>query len=170
MRLKFSTALVSLATTANRRSTIWRHASKLSTNETTTKPFFRIYYNDVYEVNLPPRHRFPMKKYAQVRKKVQEKVFGLSLEEQNLIDCGKYPYSLFLTTSKQKNLMVCVFFESQNSACLRWQHLTSLLQHIQMSISIDFLLEIRLSKNNEMLAFLGQNKVLIGHSVRSEGL
>ena len=27
---------------------------------------FPIYYNDVYEVNLPPNHRFPMAKYRQV--------------------------------------------------------------------------------------------------------
>jgi len=37
-------------------------------------PFFPIYYNDVYEVNLPPNHRFPMDKYRQVRERVQEYV------------------------------------------------------------------------------------------------
>ena len=30
-------------------------------------PSFTIYYNDVYEVDMPPGHRFPMKKYALVR-------------------------------------------------------------------------------------------------------
>ena len=37
-------------------------------------PFFRLFYNDVYEVNLPPKHRFPMGKYRKVRERVQEKV------------------------------------------------------------------------------------------------
>lgn len=40
---------------------------------------YRLYYNDVYKVNLPPRHRFPMKKYRQVRELVQE---WISEEEQ----------------------------------------------------------------------------------------
>lgn len=35
---------------------------------------FFIYYNDVYEVNLPPKHRFPMKKYRQVRERVQASI------------------------------------------------------------------------------------------------
>ena len=33
---------------------------------------FRIYYNDVYEVPLPPNHRFPMEKYRLVRERVQQ--------------------------------------------------------------------------------------------------
>lgn len=53
------------------------------------KPFFRIYYNDVYEVDLPPRHRFPMKKYSQVRKQVQKWIGDLPREEQDLVQCGK---------------------------------------------------------------------------------
>jgi acetoin utilization deacetylase AcuC-like enzyme len=32
---------------------------------------FSIFYNDVYDVVLPPNHRFPMKKYRKVRLKVQ---------------------------------------------------------------------------------------------------
>ena len=32
---------------------------------------FTIYYNDLYEVKLPPNHRFPMEKYRQVREIVQ---------------------------------------------------------------------------------------------------
>jgi acetoin utilization deacetylase AcuC-like enzyme len=39
-----------------------------------TKPYFPIYYNDVYEVTLPKGHRFPMKKYQQVRDIVQQKL------------------------------------------------------------------------------------------------
>ena len=35
-------------------------------------PFFRIFYNDVYEVILPDGHRFPMEKYGRVRRRVQE--------------------------------------------------------------------------------------------------
>ena len=37
-------------------------------------PSFTIYYNDVYEVDMPPGHRFPMKKYRLVREGVQAKV------------------------------------------------------------------------------------------------
>lgn len=43
----------------------FQHRNKLQSQ-------FIIYYNDVYEVNLPPNHRFPMKKYMQVRLKVQD--------------------------------------------------------------------------------------------------
>jgi len=35
---------------------------------------FPIFYNDVYEVDLPPNHRFPMKKYRQVREIVQKQI------------------------------------------------------------------------------------------------
>ena len=37
-------------------------------------PSLTIYYNDVYEVDMPPGHRFPMKKYRLVREGVQAKV------------------------------------------------------------------------------------------------
>ncbi len=33
--------------------------------------FVTLFYNDVYEVVLPPGHRFPMNKYSAVRKLVQ---------------------------------------------------------------------------------------------------
>ena len=39
-----------------------------------SRSFFPIYYNDVYEVTLPPNHRFPMEKYRQVRQKVQQHI------------------------------------------------------------------------------------------------
>lgn len=35
---------------------------------------FPIFYNDVYEVILPPNHRFPMEKYRQVRQRVQNQI------------------------------------------------------------------------------------------------
>jgi len=37
-----------------------------------SKPYFPIFYNDVYEVNLPKGHRFPMEKYRKVREIVQQ--------------------------------------------------------------------------------------------------
>lgn len=39
-----------------------------------SRPYFPIYYNDVYEVILPQGHRFPMEKYRQVRTLVQESI------------------------------------------------------------------------------------------------
>ena len=47
---------------------------------------FPIYYNDVYEVDLPPGHRFPMWKYRKVRESFQAQV----VEDQNSgVYCGK---------------------------------------------------------------------------------
>jgi acetoin utilization deacetylase AcuC-like enzyme len=53
----------------------------LSTRPTTSPtdtqsrvPYFPIYYNDVYEVRLPPNHRFPMQKYRQTRDLVQQRL------------------------------------------------------------------------------------------------
>jgi hypothetical protein len=58
---------------------------------TTTKPYFRVYYNDVYEGILPPRHRFPMQKYAQVLRTLFQKwVSELSPEERAKVDCGTF--------------------------------------------------------------------------------
>lgn len=39
-----------------------------------SKPYFPIYYNDVYEVILPAGHRFPMEKYHRVRQIVQKAI------------------------------------------------------------------------------------------------
>ena len=50
-------------------------------------PFFPIYYNNVYEVDLPRGHRFPMKKYRKVRMAVQEKVASLPDEERSRVNC-----------------------------------------------------------------------------------
>ena len=52
-------------------------------------PFFPIYYNDVYEVDLPPGHRFPMWKYRTVRESIQAKVGGLRDDAQSRVYCGK---------------------------------------------------------------------------------
>ena len=60
--------------------------------EESRRPFFRVYYNDVYEVPLPPRHRFPMKKYGQVRRQVQQWIAELPQEEQDLVNCGRFFY------------------------------------------------------------------------------
>ncbi len=53
-------------------------------NETETtvsmSPALRLFYNDVYEVKLPPKHRFPMWKYRKVRERVQDKLANSSLE------------------------------------------------------------------------------------------
>ena len=43
-----------------------------------------IFYNDVYEVILPPNHRFPMQKYRQVRERVQNRISSLTQEEQKV--------------------------------------------------------------------------------------
>lgn len=52
-----------------------------------TKPFFSIYYNDVYEVILPENHRFPMAKYEQVRKRVQTLISSQTAQEQSKVVC-----------------------------------------------------------------------------------
>ena len=62
--------------------------TRISTANESNLPFFRVYYNDVYEVNLPPRHRFPMSKYGKVRRLVQQQVADLPAEERNLVNCG----------------------------------------------------------------------------------
>ena len=46
----------------------------ISPIQDTHRPYFPIYYNDVYEVPLPPKHRFPMSKYRQVRERVQQSI------------------------------------------------------------------------------------------------
>lgn len=67
-----------------------RSPSEASTN----RPYFRIYYNDVYEVHLPPRHRFPMQKYAQVRKQLQSWISQSPPEEQESVQCGTSQISI----------------------------------------------------------------------------
>ena len=65
------------------------HSDSIQANVTMTKPYYRIYYNDVYEVHLPPKHRFPMKKYAQVRTLLQKLISSLPIEEQEKVHCGR---------------------------------------------------------------------------------
>jgi len=55
------------------------------------RPYFPIYYNDVYEVDLPPGHRFPMGKYRKVREMVQKKVSEFSAQERELVQSGRIP-------------------------------------------------------------------------------
>ncbi len=70
------------------------HATNHNTEEVTQPksrvPFFPIYYNDVYEVNMPPGHRFPMGKYRKVREAVQAKVNSLPEVEKQRVQCGKF--------------------------------------------------------------------------------
>jgi acetoin utilization deacetylase AcuC-like enzyme len=53
------------------------HMVQDSTNHPSL-PSFPIYYNDVYEVPLPPNHRFPMTKYRKVRERIQSKLSSIN--------------------------------------------------------------------------------------------
>jgi hypothetical protein len=53
-------------------------------------PTFRMFYNDVYEVKLPPKHRFPMGKYRKVRERVQNKIADLPRDIHESVDCGEF--------------------------------------------------------------------------------
>jgi hypothetical protein len=57
-------------------------------------PKLRLFYNDVYEVKLPPKHRFPMGKYRKVREKVQNKIAKLPQETRDSVDCGEWNISV----------------------------------------------------------------------------
>ncbi|KAL7535589.1 hypothetical protein ACHAWF_005210 [Thalassiosira exigua] len=57
-------------------------------------PYFPIYYNDIFEVDLPPGHRFPMTKYRMVRKSLERKVRGLPEEERLRVHCEFCPSPL----------------------------------------------------------------------------
>jgi len=50
-------------------------------------PSFQLFYNDVYEVKLPPRHRFPMGKYKKVRERVQYLISKLPQEKRESVNC-----------------------------------------------------------------------------------
>ena len=56
---------------------------------------FRIYYNDVYKVDLPPKHRFPMWKYERVRKRIQS---SLLLRRQNQIQHDYDSFSISISS------------------------------------------------------------------------
>lgn len=51
------------------------------------RPFFPIYFNDVYEVTLPPNHRFPMEKYRKVRKRVQKAINASHQQHERKVQC-----------------------------------------------------------------------------------
>ena len=55
---------------------------------TTDAPYFKIFYNDVYEVDMPKGHRFPMQKYRKVREKIQHKIGSLTDEEKSKVACS----------------------------------------------------------------------------------
>ena len=52
-------------------------------------PYFPIYYNDCYEVELPRGHRFPMEKYRKVRMALQNKILS-SGDAKKQVDCGEF--------------------------------------------------------------------------------
>ena len=60
------------------------------TESTRETPSFQLFYNDVYEVKLPPRHRFPMGKYRKVRERVQDLISKLPQENRESVNCGEY--------------------------------------------------------------------------------
>jgi acetoin utilization deacetylase AcuC-like enzyme len=51
------------------------------------RPFFPIYFNDVYEVKLPPNHRFPMEKYRKVRERVHTAIQSSPRREGKKVQC-----------------------------------------------------------------------------------
>jgi acetoin utilization deacetylase AcuC-like enzyme len=60
-------------------------SDNFTTYSVRSRSFFPIYYNDVYEVKLPPNHRFPMEKYRKVRDIVQNAI--LSLKDDSRVHC-----------------------------------------------------------------------------------
>jgi hypothetical protein len=59
--------------------------SSSSSSSSLSSSLFRLYYNDVYEVQLPPKHRFPMKKYQLVRKRIQQNLLEMEGDEDIII-------------------------------------------------------------------------------------
>jgi len=82
-------AHASLRTRARAYGTVQQSAEEVesSIRPPVDAPYFPIYYNDVYEVDLPPGHRFPMGKYRKVREAVQSKVGSLTEEEKRRVHC-----------------------------------------------------------------------------------
>lgn len=60
-----------------------------STSKHRSRPYFPIYFNDGYEVDLPKGHRFPMEKYTKVRTALQDKIMTID-EKETKVDCGEY--------------------------------------------------------------------------------
>ena len=90
-------------------------------------PFFAIYYNDVYEVDLPPGHRFPMAKYRIVREGVQAKLDSLSGDEKGRVRCGELSERKpriacgVLLSILSCLIDLCLPFFAKNSECRLWQ-------------------------------------------------
>lgn len=103
--ITFLSSAKSLAKTTNEKRQEQQQSKFITTTTTTTTTlknsrgtngrmqcYFPIYYNDVYKVQLPPNHRFPMDKYRQVREMVQQKISHLqnsssSSTVNNSINC-----------------------------------------------------------------------------------
>jgi hypothetical protein len=90
-------------------SKVMSNAPSVDARVTTSRPFYQMYYNDVYAVTLPPRHRFPMEKYGQVRRQVQQWVSELSEEERDEVHCGKYLWHRMKNLSNKCVLQYLLF-------------------------------------------------------------
>ena len=64
-----------------------------STSEHNIEAMFNVYYNDVYEVQLPPKHRFPMEKYRKVRMIAQSEIEKIN--DSNITRFIKSPLATF---------------------------------------------------------------------------
>lgn len=81
-------SVAALSTTSPGASNLQSLVQKRSlTSQISARPYFPIFYNDVYEVKLPANHRFPMEKYRKVRLMVQERISSLSQEHQHAVEC-----------------------------------------------------------------------------------
>jgi hypothetical protein len=72
----------SLSATRPRRNDHDHDDQKDHDDDNTGDSIFRLYYNDVYEVPLPPKHRFPMKKYRMVRERIQHQLLQKHQHQQ----------------------------------------------------------------------------------------
>ena len=84
LRMVYSNSAISDST---RTGTFIRtNSSSSSSVLRSQQSFFPIYYNDVYEVKLPPNHRFPMDKYRRVRELVQSSIAPV-MSTNGLVHC-----------------------------------------------------------------------------------
>jgi hypothetical protein len=88
-----------------------------------------IFYNDVYEVNLPPNHRFPMPKYRMAREQAQAEIAKQMKEVPTLVECSKsmsipMPMQCTLYSSsgwKRIYMYVCLLLILQLPLCMCMQ-------------------------------------------------
>lgn len=73
-------SIVTLSYHHSKNINIRYHSKETNRNMNEMKDMLYIYYNDVYKVDLPETHRFPMEKYKLVRKKVQDYVITNHLQ------------------------------------------------------------------------------------------